>query len=649
MGHAQQVSEDPPTEPILRVETGPQHGAIINRIDTDAENRFAVTVSWDKTVRVWSLPDGWLKQAVRLPADLAKIGKAHAVAITPDGMKVAVGCCSGSRSHNNIFLFNRVSGELATRLSGVLHLAYSHDGKRLTASLEGANGIRVFDVGKGYRLLPSDTKYAKSSYWATFDRAGRLVTTLDDGFVRLYAVDHFAAPLHRFNLKDHEPYAAAFSPDGTRVAVGYYKPTTVVVLSGLNLTKLFEADTAGSGYDNLKAVAWSQDGRFLFAGGEWSGHSGWNQVRRWDKGGRGAVDIPVEDISIMEIVGLNSGSMLFLHEDGFGLIGPDTKVHQLQQSLSRLNLQSHGLGPLRVSADGSTVQVEAYQPRQVHRFALGKRQVDINPEADSALLGPITHDVPGLVVRNWKDSPLAGIFTSYEINVPQLYAELDRTKAMQLGIDVQDVFAAMQIYLGSLYINDFNKFGRTCQVIAQADRQFRSNPDDILRLQTRNAEGRMVPLGAVLRVSDTPGPESAMRYNAFRSADLNGGPAPGYSSGQAQQAITRILAETLLRGMAFEWTELTFQQQSWCSRSACCWCSSCSPRNTRAYSCRAGQGAVQGSNRILGAALFHTGLALGLSRRDEAGRRLRCARTAFRCELGMESWRLASTSCSYRR
>jgi multidrug efflux pump len=156
---------------------------------------------------------------------------------------------------------------------------------------------------------------------------------------------------------------------------------------------------------------------------------------------------------------------------------------------------------------------------------------------------------------------LAGIFTSYEINVPQLYAELDRTKATQLGVDVQDVFTAMQIYLGSLYVNDFNRFGRTYQVIAQADKEFRSTPDDILRLQTRNADGRMVPMGAVLRVSDTTGPESAMRYNAFRSADLNGGPAPGYSSGQAQQAITRILAETLPKGMSFEWTELTYQQE----------------------------------------------------------------------------------------
>ncbi len=165
------------------------------------------------------------------------------------------------------------------------------------------------------------------------------------------------------------------------------------------------------------------------------------------------------------------------------------------------------------------------------------------------------------VVTKARQTPeLAGVFTSYNVSVPQLYADLDRTKAMQLGVDVQDVFDTMQIYLGSLYINDFNKFGRTYQVIAQADRQFRSQPDDILRLQTRNLEGHMVPLGSVLRVSDTTGPESAMRYNGFRSADLNGGPAPGYSTGQAQAAMVRILDETLPKGMEFEWTELTYQQ-----------------------------------------------------------------------------------------
>ncbi|MEI7606380.1 MAG: multidrug efflux RND transporter permease subunit [Rhodospirillaceae bacterium] len=159
-----------------------------------------------------------------------------------------------------------------------------------------------------------------------------------------------------------------------------------------------------------------------------------------------------------------------------------------------------------------------------------------------------------------KAPELAGVFSSYNISVPQLFADLDRTKAMQLGVDVQDVFNTMQIYLGSLYVNDFNKFGRTYQVVAQADKEFRSKPDDILKLQTRNDAGRMVPLGAVLSLSETNGPETAMRYNGFRSADLNGAAAPGYSSGQAQAAIIKILDETLPKGMGFEWTELTYQQ-----------------------------------------------------------------------------------------
>jgi multidrug efflux pump len=165
------------------------------------------------------------------------------------------------------------------------------------------------------------------------------------------------------------------------------------------------------------------------------------------------------------------------------------------------------------------------------------------------------------VLQKARQAPeLAGVYTSYNISVPQLFADLDRTKALQLGVDVQDVFSTMQIYLGSLYVNDFNKFGRTYQVVAQADKAFRSKPEDILKLQTRNFEGRMVPLGSVLRVTETGGSDTAMRYNAFRTADVNGIPAPGYSSGQAQNAILKVLAETLPKGMAFEWTDLTYQQ-----------------------------------------------------------------------------------------
>jgi multidrug efflux pump len=155
---------------------------------------------------------------------------------------------------------------------------------------------------------------------------------------------------------------------------------------------------------------------------------------------------------------------------------------------------------------------------------------------------------------------LAGIFSSYLINVPQLYADLDRTKAEQLGVSVSDVFQTLQIYLGSLYVNDFNAFGRTYSVRVQADAKFRARPEDIGQLKVRSMSGQMIPLAALLRVDATTGPERTNRYNGFLSADINGGPAQGYSSGQAQAAIERIAAEVLPKGISYEWTDLTYQQ-----------------------------------------------------------------------------------------
>ncbi|HWV15564.1 MAG TPA: multidrug efflux RND transporter permease subunit [Cellvibrio sp.] len=155
---------------------------------------------------------------------------------------------------------------------------------------------------------------------------------------------------------------------------------------------------------------------------------------------------------------------------------------------------------------------------------------------------------------------LVGVFSNYKINVPQLYADVDRTKAKQLGLNIKDIFDTMQIYLGSLYVNDFNQFGRTYQVIAQADSEFRNTPGNALNLKVRNQQGEMVPLASVLRLQESYGPESAAHYNGYLAADINGNAAPGYSSGQAQDAISEILAETLPAGIAFEWTDLTYQE-----------------------------------------------------------------------------------------
>ncbi|MGH8803712.1 MAG: efflux RND transporter permease subunit, partial [Polaromonas sp.] len=164
------------------------------------------------------------------------------------------------------------------------------------------------------------------------------------------------------------------------------------------------------------------------------------------------------------------------------------------------------------------------------------------------------------MAKAYQTPELAGMFSSFQVNVPQLYADIDRTKARQLGVPVTDVFDTMQIYLGSLYANDFNKFGRTYSVRVQADAPYRARAEDIGLLKVRSSSGEMVPLSALMKVTPSFGPERAMRYNGFLAADINGGAAPGYSSGQAQDAVARIAAETLPPGISYEWTDLTYQE-----------------------------------------------------------------------------------------
>lgn len=164
------------------------------------------------------------------------------------------------------------------------------------------------------------------------------------------------------------------------------------------------------------------------------------------------------------------------------------------------------------------------------------------------------------IKKSYQDPSLFGGFSTYQINVPQLDVDVDRTKVKRQNVKMSDLFETLNVYLGSLYVNDFNKFGRTYQVLAQADAPFRSHVEDILPLKTRNAAGDMVPLGSLLSVKEAFGPDVVQRYNGYRASDINAGPAPGYSSGQAQAAMTKILQETLPHGMSYEWTDLAYQQ-----------------------------------------------------------------------------------------
>jgi len=178
---------------------------------------------------------------------------------------------------------------------------------------------------------------------------------------------------------------------------------------------------------------------------------------------------------------------------------------------------------------------------------------------EQALFGAVWGTL-GQVYGNPKTS-IGTPYSTYDINVPQLYANVDRVRAKQMGVSLTDIYDTMQVNLGSLYVNDFTKFGKTYQVVVQADAPFRADAQAIGALKTRNAAGDMVPLKALMTIEPTFGPTRVTRYNGYPAADINGAANPGFSSGQAEAEIETLLKRSLPRGMAYEWTELTYQDR----------------------------------------------------------------------------------------
>jgi multidrug efflux pump len=205
--------------------------------------------------------------------------------------------------------------------------------------------------------------------------------------------------------------------------------------------------------------------------------------------------------------------------------------------------------------------VAVFPPPAVNGLgAVGGFKLQVEDRAglgDSALYAA----TQALLGRAYQTPSLAGEFSSFPVNVPQLFADVDRDKVKQLDIGLNDLFQTLQIYLGSQYVNDFNKFGRTYQVIAQADAPFRATADNITQLKVRNGHGEMVPLGSVLTVKQSYGPDQVTHYNGYTAADISGSPAPGVSSGEAVATMERLANETLPNGLRYEWTELTYQQK----------------------------------------------------------------------------------------
>lgn len=395
----------PPDTPMLRLETG-MHTASIMRIGVDAENRYLVTGSLDKTVRVWELATGRLIKTLRIPIGEKMEGAIYAVAISSDGRTIAVGGRTGSdwdRSMS-IYLFDRETGKMIRRISGhpnvIVHLAYSRDDRFLVAGL-GEGGIRIYRT-TDYRLIAEDLDYSDQVYGADFDAAGRLATASFDGSVRLYGKD-FKLLSKKKAPGGKRPYSVRFSPDGVKVAVGFFDSTAIDVLSGKGLAPLYAPEVGNVDNGNLAGVAWSLDGQFLYAAGEYQ-TKGIYPIRRWAEGGKGApVDLPASLNMILHILPLRDGGVAYGTGDpAFGLL--DSSGKRILYKGSSVADYRENQGNFLISPDGSIIQF-AYEPggKSPALFSIDDQVIKLDPKEESALSAPIIA-AEDLKITGWKDS-----------------------------------------------------------------------------------------------------------------------------------------------------------------------------------------------------------------------------------------------------
>ncbi|MDM8543002.1 caspase family protein [Desulfococcaceae bacterium HSG9] len=410
IGTINATAADPPEEPILRIETG-MHTAAINRIGMDAAERILMTTSKDKTVRVWDMASGRLKKILRAPMDTGKDGMLYTAALAPNGKTIAAGGWTGYalKGGHSIYIFDLSSGVIRHRIIGlpraILHLAFSKDGRFMVVCLAAKNGVRIYDTRK-WKLVMKDSNYGDNSWWADFDRSGRLVTVSLDGYIRLYD-NNFRRVAKLKAPGGKKPFSAVFSPDGSKIAVGFYYTTRVNVLSGSDLSFLFAPNSSGVDNGNLHGVAWSADGHQLYAGGRYSKGPNMRSIRRWSKAGRGPyTDLPASPNTIVHILPLENGDIVFgSAEPAWGIFNRQGDK-TFFKGASVPDYRWVFKGGFLVSESGGTVRfgfdVRGKRPAV---FSVSSRTLSPSPSDayQKSLKSPVTQR-DGLSVTGWKDT-----------------------------------------------------------------------------------------------------------------------------------------------------------------------------------------------------------------------------------------------------
>jgi WD40 repeat protein len=396
-------------EPLARLETG-MHTAVIMRVATDSAGRWAVTASQDRTARVWDLASGRPAGVLRPPQDDDNEGKLFAAAMSPDGQLVAVAGRTqlGSSAGHTVYLFDRASARLLRRIQGlpdpILHLGYSPDGRWLAASMQGKGGLRVYDAVNGAER-GRDTSLADNAYSVHFSGdSRRLVSSSYDGQVRVHAVDDQGALRQIAAARPAggaRPYAARFSPDGQRIAVGFDDSPVVQVLDAQTLAEVARPITTGVAAGNLSRVAWSADGRSLLAGGTWVAGGG-TALRRWavDDWSRFQDSVASRN-TVVDLVGLPAeagGGWLFGASDPrWGVL--DASGRLLRQRDAAIVDFRDQLDRLQVSTDGRRVRFGIRGSPEMRSFDVPSRTL----ETDDTPLPAARTQAPGLAFSGWRN------------------------------------------------------------------------------------------------------------------------------------------------------------------------------------------------------------------------------------------------------
>ena len=430
------VNACPDQRPVLRIETG-MHTAAIRNVGVDAACTRLATASEDKTVRIWSLPDGRLERTIRVPIGAGEGGRVDAAALSPDGRWLAAGGWDASYEKTNTMGVNLVDLQ-----SGVIRrfgafetvidkVAFSPDGRRIAVGLGGNAGLRVFDSASGAEAL-ADRAYDDIIDGLAFAPDGSLIAASRDGLLHRYG-PNLRLTVKRAAPTGKRPFAVAVDPEGRRVAVGYDDAPHVSILDAVSLAPIAEAQTGDLKQGDLASVAWSRDGATLTAGGrvQASFAGEWRHIlRRFGRDGRRlGDDIPVASNTIMDIQRCADGFVFAAGDPAFGLLTSDGKATTLEGS--RTADMRGKLGDVfALSADGATVRFGLGQGEaKPVIFDLLAGSLGDSASRPAALQGP---SIVGLPASDWLDN-----FTPRFRRAPIALKPYERSRSLAIRPDRQ--------------------------------------------------------------------------------------------------------------------------------------------------------------------------------------------------------------------